>query len=310
MAAALFLLPFLGNAILVRGPGVFLDLRYMLFPCLWFYLVGEQLLERQRMNDGQVFLLGGAFAFWYEGLFTKGMQDGIAWSGLDWLAVISGPFEWGMIAVMLFHCLAAVSPRCEAGSGLGGLLRSAAIVIIAAGAGAVYVVKTWYGHYQVEYLLGPMWVIADIATAAMGFGLWRLWRRSLASESAYRNPAGVWILAGLGLGLLGYGLLAGVGAGLNAPSALVYMAQAIWSVGLGIGLWNSWRGRQACSDEPVPRSRLVLAAVGLRVTGALLLLFLYGPSGDESMAFWSTLICDFPAKLLFYYAFLTSRLEV
>lgn len=295
---------------MAEGGGVFLDLRYMVFPCLWFYLAGEQALARRRMNDGQLFLLGGVFAFLYEGLFTKGMQDGVSLSGLDWLAVVSGPFEWGMTAVMLFHCLAAFFPRREGASGWGGMLRSVPIWGIAAGAGAVYIWKTWYGHYQVEYLLGPMWPIADIVLAAAAFGLWRLWRRSLERTDAYRNPAWVWVLAGSGLGVLGHGAAAWAGAGLKAPGVLVYMAQILWLAGLGVILWNTWRDRNAVGDEPVHRSRLVLAAAGLRVAGALLLLFLFGPSGDESMAFWSTLVCDLPSKFLFYYAFLTSRLEV
>ena len=54
----------------------------------------------------------------------------------------------------------------------------------------------------------------------------------------------------------------------------------------------------------------VLAAAAVRVLGSLLLLKFFGAVDDPRMAFWSGLVCDWPSKLLFYYAFLTSRPEV
>ena len=175
---------------------------------------------------------------------------------------------------------------------------------IGAVTGMVFLWKSSFGHYRAEHFLGPMWLIDDIALAAAAWGLWRVHRRGGA------HPRWIWGVAGAGLLLLGSGILAQLCGGFGLSKALFYFVQVLWLGGLGLFLWAAWRGRFGAGGEPVSRSRLVLAAAAVRVGGSLLLLALFGSLDDPRMAYWSGLLCDWPSKLLFYYAFLTSRLEV
>jgi len=307
LAAALILGPLLSGLVLARGAGVLAQWRALVFPYLWLYLFIEGRVRRHALSDGQVFLLGGAFSFLYDGLLTKRMQDSFSVSGLDWVAVLGGPLEWGMTAVLWMHCLQAWLPRDEEPAALPG--QGLVLVGVPALAAVVYLWKSVFGHFRVEHFLGPMWLIDDVALAGAALWLWRRYRRSL-QEPSYHNPAWVWGLAGLGLWFLGSGLLAEACLGLTAPKVLAYTVGTGWLAVLGIFLWVTWRDRQAYSDEPVRRSRPALAAMGCRVIGTLVLLKLFGATDDPRMAFWSGLLCDWPSKVLFYYAFLTSRLEV
>ncbi|MDD5629016.1 MAG: hypothetical protein PHU21_08125 [Elusimicrobia bacterium] len=307
LAAALVLGPLLSGLVLSRGVAVFSEWGTLLFPYLWLYLFIEGQGARRPLSDGQVFLLGGAFSFIYEGLLTKRMQDSFSVSGLDWVAVLGGPLEWGMTLVVWQHCLQALLPRDEeAPPGLGQRALLAGIpALVAAG----YLWKSVFGHFRVEHSLGPMWLIDDLLLAGAAVWLWRRYRRS-REEPSYRNPAWLWIFVGLGLWFLGSGLLAELCLGFSAPKVLAYTCETFWLAALGIFLWVTWRDRNIYSDEPVARSRPVLAAAAFRVVGTLLLLKLFGATDDPRMAFWSGLLCDWPSKVLFYYAFLTSRLEV
>ena len=311
LAAALAAAPFLSGAVLSRGWGALADVPTLVFPCLWLYLALEGRIALQALSDGQVFVLGSAFSFLYEGLFTKRMQDGLSVSGLDWAAVLGGPLEWGMAAVLWFHCLQALLPRPgrEEPPAAPSFWRTALLVVIPAGAGLVYLWKSAFGHYRVEHFLGPLWPLDDLVLLGAAAWLWRSFRKSLSAK-ADRKPAWVWAAAGLGVWLLGSGLLAQVCDGFSAPKMLFYTVQTFWLAGLGTFLWVTWRDQVLLGDEPVRRSRPVLAAAGLRIAGSLLLLALFGAIDDPRMSFWSGLLCDWPSKMLFYYAFLTSRLEV
>ncbi|MCX5797330.1 MAG: hypothetical protein NTY77_17700 [Elusimicrobia bacterium] len=307
LAAALILGPLLSGLVLSRGVGVLAEWRTLVFPYLWLYLFIEGRVTRRALSDGQVFLLGGAFSFVYDGLLTKRMQDSFAISGLDWVAVLGGPLEWGMTVVVWLHCLQALVPRDEEPAGLPG--QKALVVGIPALVAVVYLWKSAFGHFRVEHSLGPMWLIDDLLLAGAAVWLWRRYRRSL-DEPSYHHPAWVWVLAGLGLWFVGSGLLAEACLGLSAPKVLSYTVETFWLAALGIFSWVTWRDRHIYSDEPMRRSRPVLAAAAFRVFGTLLLLKIFGASDDPRMAFWSGLLCDWPSKVLFYYAFLTSRLEV
>jgi len=235
------------------------------------------------------------------------MQDSFTISGLDWVAVLGGPLEWGMTVVVWLHCLQALLPREEEPLSLPGQgVVLAGVPILVA---AVYLWKSVFGHFRVEHFLGPMWLIDDVALAGAAVWLWRRYRRSLEGPS-YHNPVWVWALVGLGLWLLGSGILAGACLGLGSPKVLTYTVETFWLAALGTFLWVTWRDRHTYSDDPVRRSRPVLASAGCRVLGTLLLLKLFGATDDPRLAFWSGLLCDWPSKVLFYYAFLTSRLEV
>ncbi|MBI5239565.1 MAG: hypothetical protein HY926_03770 [Elusimicrobia bacterium] len=307
LAAALVLGPLLSGLALSRGAGALTEWRTLVFPYLWLYLFIEGRVRRQALNDGQVFLLGAAFSFVYEGLLTKRMQDSFAVSGLDWVAVLGGPLEWGMTVVVWLHCLQALLPRDEEPASCpgGGLLVAGIPALV----GVVYLWKSVFGHFRVEHFLGPMWLIDDLALAAGAYWLWRRYRRSL-EEPAYHNPVWVWVFVGLGLWFLGSGLLAEACLAVESPKVLAYTLETFWLAGLGIFLWVTWRDRRLVSDDPVRRSRPAVASAAFRVLGTLVLLKFFGATDDPRMAFWSGLLCDWPSKLLFYYAFLTSRVEV
>jgi hypothetical protein len=307
LVLALILGPLLGGLLLARGVGVFADWRTLVFPYLWLYLFLEGRVTGLALNDGQVFLLGGVFSFIYDGLWTKRMQDSVSFCGLDWLAVLGGPLEWGLVVVVWLHCLQALLPRDEEAVSLPG--QGAVMAVVPALAGAVYLWKSAYGHFRVEHFLGPLWLADDVVLAGAAVWLWRRYRDSL-EERSYQNPAWVWAVVGLGLWFLGSRLLAEACLGMSAPKVLAYTVETFWLAALGIFLWVSWRDRYAHSAEAVRRSRPVLAAAGFRVVGGFVLLKLFGATDDPRMAFWAGVLCDWPSKVLFYYAFLTSRLEI
>ena len=184
------------------------------------------------------------------------------------------------------------------------------VVTVLSGAAALgYLWKTAFGFYRAEHSLGRFCLLDDLVLAAAAVLSWRCFQRSL-EETTFRPPSWVWAVAGLGLWLLGTGVVAGVCGGLSVPTVLTYMAQTFWLAGAGIFLWVTWKDRALVSDDPVRRSWPVLAAAALRVGGTLLLLSCFGSTDDPRQAFWSELLCDWPSKMLFFYAFLTSRVEV
>lgn len=305
LAAALVLALFLSGELLCGGWGVLGGVGTILFPYLWFYLVIESLSEKGRIKDGQLFLLAGSFSFLYEGIFTKRMQSGLSVTGLDWAAILSGPFEWGMIAVVWFHCLEALVPRRKDVE--RSFWRRAAIVLIFVGAVLVYLWKTTYGHYRIQNMLGPLWLLDDILLAGAAWGMWRLFRKSSA-ESFEQRPLWIWGLAGVGLWISGAGLLAQIYSGY--PSSLLASAlQGLWLGGVAWLLRSCWQ-RRGLSAETVRRSRPIFVAAGFRVVGILLLLLIFGTDWDMRKVFWSGVLCRLPALVFFYSAFLTSRLEV
>jgi hypothetical protein len=308
LAAAVALGPLLGGFAQARGAGVLGGWQTLIFPYLWLYLFIEGRVRRQALSDGQVFLLGCAFSFIYEGLLTKAMQDSFSISGLNWMEVLGGPLEWGMIVVVWLHCLQALVPREEAPVSLPG--RRLVLVGAPVLAAVIFLWKSRFSHYRAQYYLGPMWWVDDAALAAAAVWLWRRYRQSLG-EPSYQNPPWVWALAGLGLGLFGSGLLAEACLDVSALVGLAYAAEILWLAAWGLFLWTAWRDRLSRGDETVRRSRPVLAAAGLRVAWPVVLLSVFSAADDPArMSFWSGLLCDWPSKILFYYAFLTSRLEV
>lgn len=296
----------LGSDLLVGGFGALGGVRLYLFPYLFLFLLADSLIERHRFNDAQVYLLGAGFSFLYLGVYTKEMQTGFALSGIDWVAALGGPLEWGMRLVLWFHCLAVVFPREE--KPLSSHWASWTLVgLIGAAAAFACLFKSYFGYYQAERVLGALWPLTDLLFAGLA---WVLWKR-LTLKEARKNPLWVWGVAGLGIWLSGSSLLARMSEGFELIPPLFYMVQLGWTAGLALFGFTSWRDRAAFDDTPLPRSKAVLAAAALRVLGVLVLLKLFGPAEENPRAgFWAGALCDLPSKLLFYYAFLTSRLEV
>lgn len=308
LAVALALLPLLSGAAVTRGWAVFVDPASLLFPCLWFILLLENRVSSGRLSDGRAFILGSGFSFFYEGLWTKRMQDPAALSGLDWAAVLGGPLEWGMLAVLLLHVLRVVVPRFPGEPDRRPSWTGPLLVSIGAGAGLVYAWKSVFGHYRAEHCLGPMWLLDDVALAAAGVCLWRGRGRDRDAPIAAR-PLWIWSVAAAGLFLLGSGLVAQFCAAWGMARGPALAAQVFWLVVLGVFLWAA-RREPFGAAESVACSRPILVAAAVRVGGTLLLLGLFGSHDDPRMAFWSGLLCDWPSKLLFYYAFLTTRVEL
>lgn len=296
----------LGSDLILGGFGALGHVWLFLFPYLFLFLLADSLIERRRFNDVQVYLLGAVFSLIYLGVYTKEMQTSFSILGIDWVATLGGPLEWGMRLVVWFHCLAVLFPRGEAPRrphwaawGAAGLIGSCAVLVC--------LFKSYFGHYQAERLLGAFWPLTDIFFMGLA---WLLWSR-LKLRSARQTPFWIWLVAGAGIWLSGSGLLARMAEGFELPHPLFYMIQLTWTGGLAVFGFTSWRDRAAFDDEPLPRSRPVLAAALLRILGVLVMIKLFGPAEENPRAgFWSGVFCDLPSKLLFYYAFLTSRLEV
>lgn len=305
----------LGADLLVGDLSVMGACWLLLFPYLFLFLIADGLIGKHRLSDAQVFLLGSAFSLLYLGVYTKEMQSGLALSGIDWVAVMGGPLEWGMRLVLWFHCLSALFARREEPLESNWAVG---VVVGLIGALAVFILlfKSYFGYYQAERLLGALWPMTDVFLLGLAWLLWSRLRLSIAraarsSTYRYQNPLWVWVVAASGLWLLGSGLLARLAEGFELPPPLFYSVQAAWSLGLGVFGYTSWRDRAAFDDAPKRRSSALLAAAGLRILGTLVLLKLFGAASENPRAgFWGSLLVDLPSKLLFYYAFLTSRLEV
>ncbi len=303
-ALALALGPFLSGEALARGYGIWSDPWTLLFPYLFLFILLDR-AARRRADDVQVFLLGSAFGFLYSGLYTKAMHDGAALTGLDWVAVAAGPLDWGMLSVLWLHVVEAARPRREATTSWFG---TALLGAVAFGAGAVYILKTAWDHYRIQRVLGLEWVVADLILAGLAYLLWRRSRRPGRPAGA---PAWVWWLAGGGLWMSGASALGQFGVRFGLPQPAYATMQAAWVLGVALAGWLAWRGRAQVAEVPEKRQRLVLAAAALRLAGAAAFLYLAGPSELSSRAgFWPALTFEVPSRLLFYYAFFTSRLEV
>lgn len=311
LAAALALLPCLSGAAVALGSGAWIE--GLFFPYLWFYLILEDRIRYGSLDDEGVFTLGAAFAFFYEGLWTKRMQDGTAFLGLDWSAILYGVLGWGMTALLLAHCLRVCAPWPGDGAGSRpepafGRWNKPLLAVIGAGAGVIYLWKSSFGHYRAEHFLGPLWIVDDILLAAAGVWLWRA-RKRVAPGAVSRRPRWIFGAAALGLWLLGGSMVSWLCGGFQEPRPILFAAQALWLAGLGLFMWTAW-SRARAGAAVVSSSRPMLAAVALRVAGGLLLPGLFGAGGDPRLAFWSGLVSDWPSQMLFFYAFLTSRVEI
>ena len=292
------------------GFGVFLDVRLVLFPYLCLFLLVDHLISRHGLTDSHVFALGAGLSVLYFGLYRKDMHDGFALLGVNWVALLGRPLEWGMIFVLWFHCLAALFPR---GRHLyerrfrGWVLVAA----IAAAAAATYAFKIHHGLYRGETLLGPFYIFVDTILAALALRfLWRL-RRTWGAELRLKDSRWIWGWAGVILWMMGAQILAEMSGIWKATEGFFYFLQFGWVIGLVAAGGLAWRRRPKAQDEEVSASRPMLAAGGLRILGSVLLVLLVGPTDRfPEMNILAGLLCDLPSKALFFYAFFTTRLEV
>lgn len=316
LGLGLFLGLALSAELLTGGLGAMSHWWRMAFPYALVLLMAEALTASWALNDSQLFLLGSGFSFLYEGVYAKSMHDGYSYFGLEWASVLGGPLEWGLLLVLWFHTLDALAPRPEETKRKPHWGTLFAASCIAGAAVLVYALKAAFGYYQADRLLGAFWWLLDLAFVGAAWFFWKRLRlsveRARASEG-YRHRPGtwVWVLAVLGLWLLGTGLLAQITSGFDLGQPLFYSGQLIWVGALAAAAWGSWKYRLVMDEEPVRRSRLVLAAAGIRIVGSLLILWLMGPAHEDARAaFLAEFFCDLPSKALFYYAFLTRRLVV
>lgn len=247
------------------------------FPWLLLYLAADRAAARGA-SDVRVFLLGAAFAFLYNGAYTKDMHDGFGFAGLSLPDILSTPLEWGMVAVLWLHAADAVIPRRRPFPAWTFPLALA----VAAAAGLLYLMRFSFDHFQGDKLLGAFWPIYDLLFAGAAVAL------------ARARPVMAWPVIGAGLWILAARLI----AVLPAPVPLQWTLQLAWSGLLAAAGWTTWRDRAAFDDEPRRRQGLVLLSAGLHAVAAVF-------AGSPLF-----LPLDLAGKLLFSYAFLTRRLAV
>ncbi len=281
------------------------------FPYFWLFLLLECGRARRRIEDGEVFLAGAAMAMLYGGVYAKDLQYGQHPFGIDWLTVPCAVFDGGLTAVLSLHLVERLNPR------LAGETEEAsigAIILLAFGLGAaatVYGIKTAFNFYRAERMLGPMWLIADIAFA---YGAWKIaqlaWRRSHEDAETGRENW-VWALAAFAVWLPGARIVARFGYALELPAVLVYFFVAAWTaVAAGLA-WRLWKERHHFGTTPLIDSKPAAASAIWRVAGSIILIIWLGADLNDgrSAGLFSAAI-DWPSRALFALAFLSSRLKV
>ena len=308
-AAVAFLI---GGDLAVRGPGGLLDLWRYLFPYLWLFLAFEAARRRRRLLDAEAFLLGAAMGLAHDGIFTKTLQDGIFFLGVNWLSVLAAAFDWGMVTVVALHVADAYQPRPEdeaSSSESSGLFELVALVFLPAAALSMYLFDAWVGRLRFQRMLGPSWLLADLLFAAAALALLR--RAAVRSETSEpeERDAWVWALAALCGWLPGAQLFARAGG--EWPNLLSAMYVAAWTAGFGAWTWRLWRELGHAAWEPRRAARPILALAAWRLIGAALLCLILGPmetDGRSASAFG--FLVDLPTRLVFLSLFFSSRLAV
>jgi hypothetical protein len=310
LAAAVALL--IGGDLAVRGPSGLVDPWRCLFPYLWLFLAFEAARRRRRLLDSEAFLLGAAVGLAHDGIFTKTLQDGIFFLGVNWLSALAAAFDWGMVTVVALHVADAYHPRLEVeepSSPSSGLFELVALVFIPATAFAVYLFDSFVGRTRFQRMLGPAWLLADLLFAAAALALVR--RAAVRSETdePEERDAWLWALAVLCGWLPGAQLFARAGG--EWPNLLSAMYVAAWTAGFGAWIWRLWRERGHAAREPKRAVRGVLALAAWRFIGAALICAIFGSmEADGRAASLYGFLVDLPTRLLFLTIFLSSRLAV
>lgn len=306
LAALLALL--IGGDLAVRGWTGLFDLWRYLFPYLWLFLAFEAARARRRLLDFEVFLIAAAAGLVHDGVYAKTLQEGASLFGVDWLGAACAAFDWGLVAVCALHAADALWPRGEAPPGIS-LPEASGLVFLPCAAACVYLIKTLSGRYRFERMIGDTWLLADLLFIGAA---WLLARRAFERAGLAEPHAldrWVWALAGFCAWLPGAQLLARL---LQALSwSFILAAVGGWTALLGAGLRRLWRRRGHAPLSPVRASGLVLGAALWRLIGAGLLLSVFGSfAADGRAAFAFTVFVELPTRLIFSYAFLTSRLRI
>lgn len=288
-----------------------LDPWRFLFPYLWLFLAFEAARRRRRLRDAEAFLIGAAVGLLADGAFTKVLQDGLYFLGIDWLASLASVFDWGMISVVSLHVADAIWPRPVEplpAEETSGILELVALAFIPAAAIAMYLFDAWVGRTRFQRMLGPAWLLADILFALAAAALYRRAAARAESEETERDPW-LWALAALCAWLPGAQLFARAGG--EWPNLLSVMYILAWTAGFGVWMWRLWRERGHASWEARHAVRAILALAAWRVIGALALLLVFGPVDQDprSAAAFGFLV-DLPSRLVFVTIFFASRLAV
>lgn len=302
----------LGGTLAARGWAGLLRVWGWAVPYLAFFLALELALGRRGAGAARVFSLGAAFALLYEGVYAKSVIDGVGLLGIDPASLAAACFDWGMLAVMAAHLVSRRSARRAApGEPLGAHARLAAgaLGLLCVGAAAVYLVKTRFGHYIAERMVGPTWLLTDVLFAA---GAWRLSRAALAGDGDPAEPARwMYVLCAFASWVPGVQSVMTWGDEFSWPAAVIFLLVVGWTAACGWGFWRLWRGRGFVDETPTRDCALISYAAAWRVVGSAALLLAYSPGVfDERAAAAYAVLIDLPSRLAFSYAFLTSRLDV
>lgn len=306
LAALLALL--IGGDLAARGFWESLDVWRYLFPYLWMFLAFEALRARRSLRDFEAFLVGAAVGLFHDGVYAKVLQEGASFLGIDWLGSVCAAFDWGIITVLSLHAAGALLPREETEHRLK-LPELAGLVILPGLAFCGYLIKTISGRYRFERMIGETWLAADILFLIAAVLLIRHALARADEEGTAERGRGFWFLAAFCVWLPGAQALGRFAQLWPWPFVLSLVVG--WTVAVGWGGWLIWKER-AIADRATRRvSRLMLGAAGWRAAAAVLILLLWAPGEvDARASFVFSVLVEMPTRLVFAYAFLTSRVEV
>jgi hypothetical protein len=309
LAAAAALL--IGGDLAARGPGTLIDVWRCLFPYLWMFLAFEALRRRRRLLDEEAFLLGAAVGLAHDGIFSKTLQDGIFFLGINWLSTAAACFDWGMAAVVALHVTDALLPRPAGDEPVSGSgpLELAALVFLPAGEFMLYLYDALVGRTRFERMLGPSWLLADVLFAAAAAGLVRrALARADADEPGERDP-GLWALGAFCAWLPGAQLAARAGGTDLSAVSLAYVAA--WTGLVGAWTWRLWIERGHADRTPRRAAKPVIALAAWRLAGAVIVWLIFGTlESDGRAASAHAFIVDLPTRLAFLTVFFSARLAV
>lgn len=169
-------------------------------------------------------------------------------------AVVSVVWRFGLAAIVLFiFCAATRRP----------LRLTRAQHLAAVGQGAfVFAVSYGFVYAAEEQVASAIVAVIFAALAFVNLVLFRFLAGQRAAPTAWAGAA----LGVLGVGVLSFGQLSGVGAGINPGLGVVFALTAVMASALGN--WFAWRGQQAGAP--------VMAATAWAMTYGTAMLALYG----------------------------------
>jgi hypothetical protein len=300
----------LSGALVTRGPWRLLKFWDWAIPYLALFLAVELALRRRQGGPARVFGLGAAFGFLYEGVYTKTVIDGLGFLGVDTAALAASCFDWGMLAVMAAHVLSARFPRRDRVDGpdlVAGLPALGVLSVLGLVMGVIYFIKSYFGHYVAERMVGPTWLVTDVVFVVAAF----LLARRVLERDPYEPPTWAYLVGGLLVWMPGNQILWVWGEEFSWPMPVTVVLAAVWAAGVVLSFRTLWVGRAHVEETPRRASPVLLYAVAWRVIGSVALLAAYAPAVfDERAAAAYAVLIDIPSRAAFCYAFLASRLDV